>query len=507
MKKQFAVMLALGLSGCGGGGSGDVTTQPAQPLLEQYGGSRQAMTLSYDETPRYLQLALQQPGSDMAVMSAMTQSATGAALTRQNVSRMGSARDNVFACDAGQGSIGGNLNDSSGKGTLTFDFEHCLLDGIEFHGRQTVSISRWDSVLDEPMDYVITNALQQTSEQGVSRQVRGTVSVTNAGQCDQRIVTDILYKAEQAEDDIYLDHIDNYRTCNYSRLNYNQSFSGNIYLGKEGYLEILSNTLGDDYSNSYFTMTDTQWNNESYQVPDHGVINFFGRDSYISLRFVDLFNDYANTPTLSVDIRAAVDGSYKRAYVPRAYLQDPRIRSLRDSDADGMWDDWETLVGLDPALDDAAQDADRDGSTNLHEFLGAGLPLDSHGVPPAMSYQLWLSSSFVVGQTTMSTLTWSGDTDILALNDVKADIVFDISQLPALTMSAPFCQLENNQQQLRCTVSPSSIDETNFIIGRVDLGELAVTPGTAGELDIPYYWDSPAFLPLVSTLKISVQSP
>ena len=122
------------------------------------------------------------------------------------------------------------------------------------------------------MDYVITNALQQTSEQGVSRQVRGTVSVTNAGQCDQRIVTDILYKAEQAEDDIYLDHIDNYRTCNYSRLNYNQSFSGNIYLGKKGYLEILSNTLGDDYSNSYFTMTDTQWNNESYQVPDHGVI-------------------------------------------------------------------------------------------------------------------------------------------------------------------------------------------------------------------------------------------
>lgn len=52
----------------------------------------------------------------------------------------------------------------------------------------------------------------------------------------------------------------------------------------------------------------------------------------------------------------------------------PELRSLpapEDSDRDGMPDAWETTHGLNAAKDDSAGDRDRDGWTNLEEYLGS----------------------------------------------------------------------------------------------------------------------------------------
>ena len=46
-------------------------------------------------------------------------------------------------------------------------------------------------------------------------------------------------------------------------------------------------------------------------------------------------------------------------------------RAYPDSDGDGMADDWEVAHGLDPNRFDAWGDRDRDGWTNLDEFLEA----------------------------------------------------------------------------------------------------------------------------------------
>jgi len=142
MKKQLTLMLMAILSGCGGGGG--ETTQASPSLLEQYGGNQQKATLSYTDTPLYVQLALQQPESYMAVMRTMTQRAAGAALSPRTLSRMEPASSYSFACDSGSGLIGGQLNEWTGQGTLHLDFDHCQLDGVELQGRQTLAISRWD---------------------------------------------------------------------------------------------------------------------------------------------------------------------------------------------------------------------------------------------------------------------------------------------------------------------------------------------------------------------------
>lgn len=55
-----------------------------------------------------------------------------------------------------------------------------------------------------------------------------------------------------------------------------------------------------------------------------------------------------------------------------------------DDDGDGMSDDFENLYGFDPLLaDDAYEDADGDGFTNLDEALGGSNPQDSASVPTA----------------------------------------------------------------------------------------------------------------------------
>ncbi|MEQ1508071.1 MAG: hypothetical protein ABMB14_37930, partial [Myxococcota bacterium] len=50
-----------------------------------------------------------------------------------------------------------------------------------------------------------------------------------------------------------------------------------------------------------------------------------------------------------------------------------------DDDHDAMDDDWEGAMGLDPAVDDGGDDPDRDGFTNLEEYL---LGTDPHDRDP-----------------------------------------------------------------------------------------------------------------------------
>src|SRR5439155_2395345 len=48
-----------------------------------------------------------------------------------------------------------------------------------------------------------------------------------------------------------------------------------------------------------------------------------------------------------------------------------------DSDGDGMPDDWELAMGLAPFTDDADEDADGDGLSNLQEYFAGTNPLDA----------------------------------------------------------------------------------------------------------------------------------
>jgi hypothetical protein len=67
--------------------------------------------------------------------------------------------------------------------------------------------------------------------------------------------------------------------------------------------------------------------------------------------------------------------------------QQPRIVTTKDKDTDldGMPDEWEIRYELGINIDDAAQDADSDGFTNLEEFKSGTNPRDETSAPPPVT--------------------------------------------------------------------------------------------------------------------------
>lgn len=57
----------------------------------------------------------------------------------------------------------------------------------------------------------------------------------------------------------------------------------------------------------------------------------------------------------------------------------------KDSDFDSIPDEWEIKYGLNPNMDDANQDADSDGFTNLEEFNAGTDPRDENSAPPPVT--------------------------------------------------------------------------------------------------------------------------
>ena len=61
----------------------------------------------------------------------------------------------------------------------------------------------------------------------------------------------------------------------------------------------------------------------------------------------------------------------------------------RDTDGDRMPDGWEVQYNLNPLVDDASEDADADGYSNLKEYRGRSDPTDQFSLPQIMSLP-WL---------------------------------------------------------------------------------------------------------------------
>lgn len=97
-----------------------------------------------------------------------------------------------------------------------------------------------------------------------------------------------------------------------------------------------------------------------------GAIHFLNADGSVGF-----FRD----PKDTADVQTMRDDSYSgEFYTARDSIPYPVIPSNTrpdgfDTDRDGMPDEWENLVGLDPDADDSADDRNDDGYTNLEEYL------------------------------------------------------------------------------------------------------------------------------------------
>ena len=123
------------------------------------------------------------------------------------------------------------------------------------------------------------------------------------------------------------------------------------------------------------------------------------------------------------------------------------LTSFVDADQDGMQDAWELLVGLSPTNPaDALLDTDGDGYTNLAEFKYLGHPLEAVIKASVTDLNLWPQHNSYSYNETMSasfTLTNTSDVDALA-------VVIRLTASKAKFSAAENCELAQNDMQLTC---------------------------------------------------------
>jgi len=153
-----------------------------------------------------------------------------------------------------------------------------------------------------------------------------------------------------------------------------------------------------------------------------------------------------------------------------------------DTDGDGMPDFWEQIHGLDPVTDDAHDDKDGDGATNLEEYNAGTDPGDANDKPPADSCVVISNHTYLSGET--ARVDAPGEC-IVAGPDVlvssAANIVYNASKvtfLPGFVVSR-----EGTFKVEITTSAPASFEETTQRIA--DQAENALdSPMTGTKSDV-----------------------
>jgi hypothetical protein len=266
---------------------------------------------------------------------------------------------------SGYYTVRGTVDDFTDSGTLTFDYYNCLMDGITYDGMYHAHIHEIDLFLftyrfNVTMEVVLMNLigpdfnvsmsgtiLFDDAMSGYSMIERSTMNYTEKHNNSNR-----MYKYEKYVMTAVIDDFYSYYSGGTS--------SGSISLTGAPVALLYDSNHG---SVTVDTNTALRYSSTSRLYPDlGGQLVFTGELSAIRLTV-----ESGRHVQLELDLDRDPDYEVVR-YVLWSELDNATTLNLADSDLDGMHDSWESTYGLDPNVDDAAEDDDEDGLSNLEEY-------------------------------------------------------------------------------------------------------------------------------------------
>ena len=386
-RAMFTIFLVLSLTGCSGGGGDSAAI--VQPLT--YVGKTDPADISLANTPTLVVNALY--GGVLASniptgvsVSASEVLAGDVAMYDNLLSMFHYSMDDIIGtaangysfplalvinenvpCDSGYFTMQGTLDDYTGTGTLAINYVDCVIEGVTYNGSGNMYVGYIDYYsFNATMDFVLLTMTSPNYRASMS----GSLTIDDSIYGNQ--LTETMTMNCVIKDDISnrMYKFEYYaRTISINDIYYDSSasisYSGIVYDSIHGGITV--NTISplsfSSYTNAY--------------PDDGGTLILTGNNSSIrltveSVRHIMLEQDLDGNGTYEV-VR----------YVLWQELNDHTSLDLADSDGDGMHNSWETLYLLDPNKDDAGDDADFDGYTNLVEYQGGTDPQNPLSPPVA----------------------------------------------------------------------------------------------------------------------------
>ena len=380
---KLAVLAALSILlvvGCSSGGGDSAPVRVLEPI--SYSGSTTPVAISLENTPTLVTNVLYggETASDVPVAVTITEASVQPAENTFNANRLKDlihfSLDNIIGnathgynmpvaevvneteyCASGYYTVRGSLDDFTGMGTLTFDYYNCVLDGTTHDGMVHVTVHHIDYYnLNITMDFVLMKMSSSEFNISVSGPINLDESVSGNSLTEQFTQNHV----EKDNNTGRMYKYENYIVTYFIYDVWSYSTGGNISFTGGPVAIMYDSRLG---SLTVDTMLPLEFSSINRLYPDLGGHLVFNAGQSGIQQIVESSRHFR----LELDLDGVAGYEIVR-YVLWSELDDKATLVLADSDGDGMHDSWEESFGLDSSVDDAADDFDNDGMTNLEEY-------------------------------------------------------------------------------------------------------------------------------------------
>ena len=306
----------------------------------------------------------------VSLLDYTTESLVGSAVSGYSMP-LGFAVNETMSCDSGYYTMVGTLDDATGTGTLAVNYVNCVLDGMTYNGSGTMTVDYID-IYTLSFNMTLDFVLLSMSSPDFSGSMSGSISIDESFSGSSVYETITLNAV--AQDDVLgkMYKYQNYMMQFYIADVFYSLSEANLYINGEIFDSIHGGIMAETTSPLVFS---------SLQLtePDSGgPLRMIGKNT-ASIQLTVLSGRHV---LLEFDLDGnGINEATRTRYVLWREIDDYTSLDLADNDGDTMHNSWEEMYGLDPDVDDAGDDADTDGYTNLEEYQGGSDPQNISSTP------------------------------------------------------------------------------------------------------------------------------